>query len=519
MRQMPPESLITGNAIGLLPRELFPTFVERTFRGASVRSAEDMAALREYVATQAVGLTVGVETILPAFGDLCPNAESVVLDHMHTRLMSSFMGAAAAHLFKQHVLQGNASMTVGLKMKHMNTVRRNSLLGVCPDCYAEQRKEGVRLPIWLAAPAVRGYGWCPRHGSEILRKCAVCQTPYSYKESGCMPTLRCPHCGGRMVGEGGVASQAFGIEVAGDFDLILEGGLDGFTGEEIQEVLSQASQRHGVVGNRASETMNELLHDCGGSDFLAPYFNRLNYKDVLLRLATTGHHLCTSPLVNVVACRIMVGSIEGLRKALVAKRIVAQVTGNTAATSVMGFTEGQLSAARALIDETLRANPDIPGQFLSTKFIEPLNGVVATNPDWFQARVAQHREQKLAHRRELVDAHYAEQIEERAHRYQNDAMAPWMNVRELTRDIVSYGHVRRMPRASAVVDRYLETHREWLYRQFRCLARDFPVCLDEQAKSILTIGFDKVTRTTFNECLARLKTCVSEFAEEKHGAY
>jgi len=182
-----------------------------------------------------------------------------------------------------------------------------------------------------------------------------------------------------------------------------------------------------------------------------------------------------------------------------------------------GTTTGQLVAARALLIETRTARPDVPANLLMKEAVTALHTAVAQNPEWFNARLAQEHMMSASRRNEAeaeADRVLAERLEERAKRYRQSSCAPRICANSL---IEGELHPRKMsvyPRSSAVIQRYTEDGLDFLRRKFRCLAHEFPICLNESLASFLRERLGDACKKTLRGRLAELVARIEALASQ-----
>jgi len=504
-----PTPIVIGNAVALQPNELISAFVERVYRGATVTSIEAISSLRERVVRRSVGIVVGLGRILPAFGDLCPDPVSVSLGHTHLRLITPFLSTAEAKLLTEHVLNGPAGMGEPHRI-HGYRAKRHAALGVCPECMQEQ--EATRgFSTWDTAPSVRGYHWCVRHAKAVVHQCGVCGLAYNYLDFGWSPALRCK-CGKSMDRTPQPTPSDFAKGIAHDIEQVLAGHLDGINGDEIRALLREGSERlHLYPGSPYDRTL-AVLDESGAREFFEHHYGATN-RYQMLKLAMLGSRFSGVPVVNLIACRLVYGSIDTLLATLLVKRAMSNTGQSTVPALPPEFTEGQRTAARLLIAETMVAHPDLPRRFLYEHAVAPITGAIATEVAWIQALGMQHRAGKVARRGRRLDADYARCIEARAIAYQKDVHAPRITTKSLTEGFFAHEAIGAHPACRAVVARYWETAGDCQRRRWRLLASEFPQCVDPHMAAALVRWQDVYIKTVtkhFRRLMQRVERFVGE---------
>ncbi|UDM51958.1 hypothetical protein [Cupriavidus sp. MP-37] len=510
IKSMMGEPIVIGNAIALQPNELISAFVERIYRGATVTSNKAITDIRNSVVHSSVGMVAGLGRILPAFGELCPDPVSVSLRHTHLRLLTPFLGIGEANLLTENAISGLIS-TIGEPRKFQSyRASRNAALGACPECIREQ--EATRgFATWDTAPSVRGYNWCARHAAVVVHQCETCGLAYNYLDFGWAPVLRCK-CGKFMARRSPSRPCDFAQGIAYDIEQVLAGKLDGIYGEEVRAVMREGGERLRVFSGSPGERTVERLEENGAREFFEQNY-RPAHRYEKLKLVMIGNRFSGLPVVNLIACRLLYGSIDTLLSTILVKRAIANVAKNPMPGFATEYSEGQRAAARLLIAETLLAHPDLPRRFLYENAIAPITGIISTDAEWVNALAMQHHASRMKLRRRRTDVRLARRIEARAIAYQQDAHAPRITIKLLIKDILNVSSINDYPACRTVVDRYREMEGECNRRRWRLLAREFPQCVDPYMASALAHAQDLslgMTLKYYRRLVQRVEQVVGE---------
>ncbi|MBP0621200.1 hypothetical protein [Cupriavidus consociatus] len=504
--------IVIGNAIALQPNELISAFVERIYRGATVTSNKAITDIRKSVVNASVGMVAGLGRILPAFGELCPDPVSVSLGHTHLRLLTPFLGIGEAKLLTENAITGLIS-TIGEPRKFQSyRASRNAALGACPECIREQ--EATRgFATWDTPPSVRGYNWCARHAAVVVHQCGACGLAYNYLDFGWTPALRCK-CGKFMGRRPPSRPCDFAQGIAYDIEQVLAGKLDGIYGEEVRAVMREGGERLRVFSGSPDERTVELLEENGAREFFEQNY-RVVHRYEKLKLVMIGNRFSGLPVVNLIASRLLYGSIDTLLSTILVKRAIANVAKSPMPGFATEYSEGQRSAARLLIAETVVAHPDLPRRFLYENAIAPITGIISMDAEWVNALAMQHHASRKALRQRRTDADLARRIEARAIAYQQNAHAPRITIKLLIKGILNVSSINDYPACRTVVDRYREVEGECDLRRWRLLAREFPQCVDPHMATVLARAQD-FSISTIGKYYRRLVQRVERLVGEKY---
>jgi len=510
MKSMIGAPIVIGNAIALQPNELMSAFVERIYRGATVTSTKAITEIRNAVVHSSVGMVASLGRILPAFGELCPDPVSVSLGHTQLRLLTPFLGIGEAKLLTENAISGLIS-TIGEPRKFQSyRARRYAALGACPECIREQ--EATRgFATWDTAPSVRGYCWCARHAAVIVRQCRACGLAYNYFDFGWAPAMRCK-CGKFMDRPSPSPPCDFAQGIAYDIEQVLAGKLDDIYGEEVRAVMREGGERLRVFSGSPRERTVELLEENGAREFFEQNYGTAHRYE-MLKHVMLGNRFSGLPVVNLIACRLLYGSIDTLLSTILVKRAIANVAKSPMPGFCTEFSEGQRAAARLLIAETFLAHPDLPRRLLYENAVAPITGIISMDAEWVNAMAKQHRASRTKLLRRRTDARLAQRIEARAIAYQEDPHAPRITIRLLTQGILDVASISDFPACRTVVDRYREREGECDRRRWRLLAGKFPQCVDPHMAAELARAQDvsiSRARNNYRRLVQRVERLVGD---------
>ncbi len=497
------------NAYPIQYDEPVTCFLERLYRGGVTAHRAELNKLHKV--TTSLGMPTNLARIAAFGGDLCPDVLSLMLGHTLHRVWSPFLRAGPARLLVQLQMKGKLPNVGASERLQKIRTNRTTVLGVCEPCLFEQEESPVGFATWRMLASIQGCDHCLVHMSPFLRTCERCYQGYSL-EVHCLPSLRCG-CGGRMRTDTHYAATPFATGVAQDFKLILDGELDDFAGEEVLSAIQQASAARGLTDPRDLSTYDAMLRDTEVEHYLQAQTKDVNVRRRLAKVFC-GVSVSLTPYVNVAAVRHLFGSVSALSQHLRALRFPQDADRTICGA---GMTDGQLVAARALLTETRIARPGVPANLLMTEAVTALHTAVAQNPEWVNARLAQEHVMRAVRRNEAEaeeDKVLAERLEERAKRYQQSSCAPRICANSLIEGELHYRKLRVYPKCSAVIARYTEDGLDFLRRKFRCLAQEFPLCLNESLARFLRERLSDACKKTMRGRLAELVARIEALASQ-----
>ncbi len=444
-------------------------------------------------------LPKNLEELCEQWGGVLADAKDIALAHTAYRYYAAFAPVGLAMLLWCSVLTNrNPAWTWKLPGTGPWRSLNARLPAVCRQCLREWERK--KRPLhWVLLFALPGGEFCTRHKVPVSRACDRCQklTPQTRKRKwfGDLPGEAC-HCGlaRQEIDWGDLGELALGI--AEDIQAILEGGLDCYPSAEILAAMSARAEHLGLQDwHDGDQRTRDLVHATGASRYLFAA-NATGMENNRLVAALRGHELAGTPLVNVVAIRLLFGSLkdavahmERARKARgwksgddmpVHERRLAVDEDYIAPLLALvgGMRErGILSSRRSNLINDI-------GAFVThvVAFAEEELSKALADPMQRSYRV--EKRSKCPRRTEvlriggLTDADVSQRVEQRAQSLQRAPFHPPRYVALLLQGVMHpttyYTHRAQLPETTAALHRHLESREAYARRLYQAVATHQP---------------------------------------------